>query len=267
MPSRSKIWDIVDEFFQARALFMQIYDAYERGVLRHAEERGVDRKDLRLDADDVSALLDNHQLADLRGRHLVALKETSHQLFRTDEATDIFDRYITDAFHEVSILMQEHLKVHRVMPAYTQMDEDEEEVEAILDEVHQLFPNKVHHVYALFQKAKERLEQLIHEHDRNTVLLRSLYLFGDELLGGVYDGGLEEFYGYLYPDLGAPKGYLEVGRSFLESGFLEHAREALGKCLVLAQKATPRGPELEEIVKEARELVQRAKRVPVSPPR
>lgn len=266
MAKPSRIWDLVDEFFQARALFMQIYDAYEQGVLRHAEERGVDRKNLRLDAGDVSALLDTGQLVDLRDRHLDPLKEISHELFRADESTDIFDRYVTDAFHEISILKEEHLKVDSSAPAYDQLEE-EEEVQAILDEVHQLFPRKVHHVYALFQKAKGRLEQLLPAYQGETVLIRSLFLFGEGVLVEAYPGGIAEFYDVLYPGSGAPKAYSEVGKSFLGSGFLEQARDAFARCIIAAEAVTPRTPELEEIIRDAKEKAQRAKRVPASPPR
>jgi hypothetical protein len=255
---RAGIWELLEEFFRSRALFRKIHEVYEESVLQHADEKGVDRAELRLDADAVSALLDTRQLGDLRDRHLFRLKELSHGLFRTADSTDVFDRYVTDAFHEISILKEEHLKVFTFAPDYDQLEE-QEEYQAILDEVHHLFPIKVHHVYTLFEKAKNRLEQLIPSYSRDTVLMRSLFLFGDDLLGEVYEGGLHEFYRILYPELGATEAFYRVGKSFLGAGFLDHARDAFEKCIDAGRKESTRTPLLEKIVAEAGNHLERAK--------
>ena len=262
---RATIWDLVSEFFEARALFMKIYQAYEERVLRHAKERGVDRKVLRLDAKGVSALLDLRLLAELRERHLDKLKDISHDLFRSEEATDVFDRYVSDIFHEISILKEEHFKIYTFAPEYDHLKE-EEEYREILDEVHELFPHKVHHVHVLFQKAEDRLEQLLPAYGKKRILVRSLYLFGEGLVGDVYDGGLEGFYRILYPNLGAVEAYFEVGKSFLASGFLKQAQEALEKCIAVARNHEPKSEDLEKVLAEARERLEKARKAPAVHP-
>lgn len=255
--ARATIWDLLQTFFKARALFMEIYEAYEARVLRHAKEGGVAREDLRLDAKGVSALLDLKKVGELRERYLLSLKEIAHDLFRSEEATDIFDRYVHDVFHEISILKEEHLKVFTFAPEYGHLKgEEDEEYQVVLDEVHQLFPHKVHHVHALFGKAKTRLEQILPGYGEDRVLMRSIYLFGEELLGDAYDGGLEGFYKYLYPDLGAVEGYFQVGKSFLESRFLDKAKEALLKCIALGEKTEPKTPALEKMIADARDHLE-----------
>ena len=266
MRARTTFWDLIAAFFRARSLFMKVYQDYEGRVLRHAKERGVDRESLRLDAKGVSELLDLKVLADLRDRHLTPLKDIAHDLFRLADATDVFDRYVHDVFHEISILKEEHLKVYSFAPDYEHLEEDEE-VKAALDEVHQLFPHKVHHVHALFLKAKQRLEQILPGYGGDRILIRSLYLFGETLLADAYDGGLEEFYGFLYPDLGEVEAYFQVGSSFLASGFLQQAREALQRCITRGEKAHPGSPALEKILSDARERLEKAKQAPASRPR
>ena len=266
MGKKTTIWDLIDAFYNARALFMDIYEAYEDGVLQHAKERGIDREELRLDAKGISALLDMKTLSDLRDNHLLPLKEISHDLFRSDDATDLFDRYVHDAFHEISILKEEHLKVYSFAPENAHLEE-EEEYQAIMDEVHQLFPHKVHHVHALFGKAKGRLEQILPAFGEDRVLVRSLFLFGDELLGNVYEGGLAGFYKYLYPEHGAVEGYCRVGKSFLASGFLEKAREAFEECIAAGEKSEPKTAEIEQIIKDARERLAKARKTPEPQPR
>ena len=58
------------------------------------------------------------------------------------------------------------------------------------------------------------------------IVMRSLFLFGDELLDGNYRHGLKGLYRKVYPDLGEARGFAEVGASFLESGFEDEARDA-----------------------------------------
>ena len=60
------IWDLTEAFFEAQREYRDVYTLYESRVLTHAEERGVDRRRLRLDAAEVSGLLDFRRLGDLR---------------------------------------------------------------------------------------------------------------------------------------------------------------------------------------------------------
>src|SRR5438477_5368895 len=160
MRMRSKLaqdfWDLIFHFFEAQRQFRETYDTYETKVLQYAEERSVDRRFLRLSAEEVSGLLDFRKLENLRNDELEALKAVSHNIFRNEDSTDPFDRYVSQIFHELSILKEEQYKVSTFAPEYKKLEE-RAEYESILDEVHEAFPRQVHGIYELFRKAEERL--------------------------------------------------------------------------------------------------------------
>ncbi|RME79202.1 MAG: hypothetical protein D6785_11400 [Planctomycetota bacterium] len=224
----NKIWDLVVLFFQTKLSFLNIYQKYEHDVLKHAAERGVDRRDLRLSQEEVSKLIDFSQLVQLRNVYLTPLKELSHELFRRADSTDPFDRWVNSIFHEISILKEEHYRVKKIAAEYEVVNEDEE-FSLILDEVHEAFPRIIHHVYQLFQKTTHRLEMILPKFNRTKVLVRSVFLFGEELLRPHYENGLESFYYKMYPEGGPFEGYTVAAKSFLDSGFFAEAKEAIEK--------------------------------------
>jgi hypothetical protein len=72
---------------------------------------------------------------------------------------------------------------------------------------------------------------------RNRIIVRSVYLFGENLVQGVYDGGVEEFYGHLYPDGGSLTAWSLAAESFLESGFGTEAAAAFDRAISAADRA------------------------------
>jgi hypothetical protein len=223
-------WDLISIFFEAQRSFRETYETYETKVLQYAEERGVDRRFLRLTAEEVSGLLDLKKLEQLRNEQLQALKTISHRIFRAESTTDPLDRIISQIFHEVSILKEEQYKVSQFAPDYRQR-EDQQAYESILDEVHEAFPRQVHGIYELFKRGQARIEALLPHFARDRITLRSIYLFGDETFRGFYPNGTEDVLAIMFPDGGAVEGFLAVARSFLEAGFREYAVEALERAL------------------------------------
>jgi hypothetical protein len=217
-----KLWQMVDGFFSAYSDFQNIYKSYEEKVLALAAEHGVDRKKLRLPAKDVASLFDHSAMEKLRDHILFPLKETTHVIFRKSDSTDEFDRYCSDIYHEMSILKEEHYTVGTYASDY----EDREEAEKILDEAHEKFPVKLNQVKNLFEKAKTRITELLVNFSDTRILIRSLFLYGNELLAGVYPDALPDLYRSIYPSSGAPGGYLTAAKSFCESSFFSYAIEA-----------------------------------------
>jgi len=251
----SLIWEIVSTFFISKRIYQAQYRNYERMVRAFAREFETPREKLKLSSEEVAALLDFKEIEHLRNVHLRKLKDLSHQMFRTDEATDLFDKYVSDIYHEISILKEEHYMVSTYAPLYEEEHQlDLTERDKILNEVHEFFPQKTRDIHKLFQKAQRRLDRIIPEYGRERVFVRSLYLFGDELLKGVYRGGLEGFYRKIYGQYGAAKGYIIAARSFYESGFYEQAQNALKK----ARAALKEDPRLaDDIRKELKEEIKR----------
>ncbi len=224
------IFDVVEKFFTATKLFHSQFDRYESKVAEIVEERGLDRTELRLNSNEIASLFDFKSLEQLRDRRLFPLKELSHQLFRRVAHTDPFDRYVSDLFHELSILKEEHYTVQTYGPAYEEA-EDTEEWSAMLDEVHEFFPRRLRVIRRLFLKSQTRLLSLLPDFRNNGVLLRSLMLYGDELVAGVLPGGLPELLNAMCPEVGAAGAFCEAARRFLQGGFETWA----GRCLDRAE--------------------------------
>lgn len=220
-------WDLVESYFHARAAFAEVHDAYESRVIAHATEKKIDRKDLRLDAVEVSKLLDFAKLESLRNGPLHDLKEIAHGLFRKRASTDKLDRYASEIFHELSILKEEQYKVSTFAPEYHKRNELDE-YQSILEEVHQEFPRKVHDIHDLFAKSRIRLEEILKRNAMDTVLVRSLSLFGEKLLEKAYPRGIADLHRMLYAG-GELEAHLVAARSFARAGFKDHAMAELAK--------------------------------------
>jgi hypothetical protein len=247
------IWDVVALFYKAKKIFTRQRENYERMVTNYARKKSVDRRDLHLGTREVAGLLDFKVIEELRNSFLRELKRLAHLMFRTEETTDLFDKYVSDIYHEVSILKEEHYTVMTYAPAYEEgLHPDLTERDKILDEVHEFFPRKLEQIRNLFEKAEARLEELLPAHAKDRIFVRSLYLFGTDILKDVRKDGLEGLYKKVYQAGGAVEGYLTVARSFYESGFNEQADAALKK----AKSALRKSSMSEEDKKKKREEIK-----------
>lgn len=247
------IWDILVAFFKAKKSFTDQRVNYERMVLEYSNKMSVDRSELHLGTREVAGLLDFKAIEELRNNYLRELKSLAHSMFRKDDSTDIFDKYVSDIYHEVSILKEEHYTVMTYAPAYEEgLQLDLTERDKILAEVHDFFPRKVEQIRNLFEKAQSRLEEMLPQYTQNRILVRSLYLFGQEILQKAGEPGIEELYRKMYPAEGALQGYLEAARSFHESAFYELADKALKQARAALRKSSL----TEEKKKEKREEVK-----------
>jgi hypothetical protein len=234
------IWTIVELFYRSHIIFRQQYDRYEERVLHYSNKLGLHRLDLRLNPEDLAGLLDLKAMEGLRDGHLQALKDLCHQVFRGQDRTDLLDRYVSDIFHEISILKEEHYNVKTYAPQYAR-DAAEVELKYILDEAHGLFPQKLNQIRFLFGKAQARMEELLSSFRKVRIFIRSLYLQRDDFVREAYEDGIRQFYRYMYPD-GPLEGFFEVAQSFLASGFFPQALEAFR--FAEAEYAGLRGPSM-----------------------
>jgi len=230
-------WDLIDTFFEAQRQYHTVYINYETRVLAHAEQQAVDRHQLRLEASEVSKLLDFGKLGELRNGPLHRTKEISHSLFRTRSRTHKFDRYISEIYHDLSILREEQYKVSTFAEEYKRENEMAE-YESLLDEVHEDFPRRVHNIWSLYIKAQLSLESVLRAHRNDPLYVRSLYLLGDEALRDAYPRGKLTHCWRVF-DLGPAEAYLLAARSFAQSGFKEQALKALDDVIAVAQEPPP----------------------------
>jgi len=264
MRTEERRWTLVRTFYTSFRAFHALFDAYERRVEAFVELYGKDRREIKLAPDELLSLFDSHALSALRDNELTQLKDTAHQLFRSLDAPDAFDSHITNVYHEVSILKEEHWTVlEDVMRA------DRRAYDRYYREVNIYYPRRLRHVRNLYGKARNRLETvLLPAFSRNKIMVRSVYLFGERLVRGVYQGGLDELYGYMYPNGGGLTGYTLAADSFLDGGFREEASEAYGRALEIlsarlaAARREERTPEREvrELEAQQRNLERRRER-------
>jgi len=231
-----------------------LFDSYEARVAKFAEQSATDRSRLKLPADELQSLLDFKSLEELRDREILRLKETAHELFRVADSTDRLDHFISNIYHEISILKEEH---YTLKEDFVRMDR--REYDRFFREVAEFYPKRLRHVKNLYQKALRRLEEILPEMADERIVVRSLYLFGEDLLVGAYRSGLKGLYNHMYPELGDVGGYGVVGKSFLESGFTEEALHAFRKALELygRKRRKKKGPAQAALVKELQAEVER----------
>ena len=101
-------WQLLRSFFTSRDAFLTLFHRYEKRILEFAGSLKMERSRLKLAADELQTVLDFKSLEELRDREILLLKETAHELFRESDATDRFDHYVSNIYHELSILKEEH---------------------------------------------------------------------------------------------------------------------------------------------------------------
>ena len=234
MRTDERRWILLRAFYQGYRSFHALFEQYELRVVAFTQKYGKDRRELQLPAEELLSLFDSHALLALRNDNLKTVRETSHQVFG-HERPDPFDNHVTNIYHEVSILKEEEWTLREQAG-----NEDPKEYERYYREVNFYYPKRLKHVRNLYGKARKRLEKLLPAMGRNTIVIRSSYLFGEKLFDGVYARGLDEFYEYLYPEGGALTGYSVVGDSFLEGGFGPEAASAYDRAIAAARAAHER---------------------------
>jgi len=218
-------WLLIRNFYSSWKRFRGIFEEYERRVKGFSDRYKTQRSRLRLSPDDLASLIDFRALEDLRDREVSLLREISHDLFRSPDATDRFDHHVSIIYHELSALKEEHYTLREEF-----VHEERVEYDHLYREVNQYYPRRLGHIRNLYQKADRRLRQLLPGMSSDRVVVRSLFLFGADLLAGIVPGGLGEFYGEMYPG-GIAEGYATAGDSFREAGFLTEAEDAYALCV------------------------------------
>ncbi len=217
-------WSLVENFYTAEAI---IGDKYGKlmGARKTSPEDTLEKIAVS------SPIIGFKKLEELRNNLLYPLKDASHELFR-DESTNIthpFDKYISDIFHEVSIVKEEAYQLIQIgdYQLKKQTEKAGEKVEKrIALKAKKDIAGKMKNIHTLFREAETELVTLLKQQNRTKSVIRPLYLSADEIFGD--KEGLEILYKKIY-DLGPFEGYLRVAESFQESGHNEKAAEAFYK--------------------------------------
>ncbi|NOX96831.1 MAG: hypothetical protein GXO98_01955 [Nitrospirae bacterium] len=228
-------WSMVENFYRAEAI---IGDKYGRlmGARKTSPEDTLEKITVS------SPAIGFKKLEELRNEVLYALKEASHELFR-NESTNIthpFDKYVSDIFHEVSIVKEENYQLIQIgdYQLREQAENPSEKVEKkIISKAKEDITDKMKNIHTLFQEAETELIKLLKQQNRTKCVIRSLYLSAQEVFGD--KKGLEILYKKIY-DYGSFEGYLTVAESFYKSGHYEKAGEAFSKAKEKKEKLDPK---------------------------
>lgn len=232
----ARLWDLLRTFVEARAAFRAVWRRYERRVISAARRRNVDRRELVLPPSLLARLFDLPQLERLRDGLLAPLREQVLRVFGPSGDEGLLDTYCGHAFHEISILCEEHRSVGRFVRVH-----DPARYRELFAEVGAYYPKRLKRVRRFLRLAMERLAELLPSWGRHRVVVRSAYLFGEELARSAWREGLEGLYARMYPQGRAVKGFLEAARSFHAAGFDAQAREALARARAAAAPAPTAG--------------------------
>jgi hypothetical protein len=216
-------WLLLRTFFSSWKRFLLLFEEYERRVKEFSVRYKTERSELRLSPDDLVTLIDFKALEDLRDREVSILRETSHDLFRSPDATDRLDNLVSIIYHELSALKEEHYTLREQF-----VREEEIEYDLFYREVNEYYPKRLRHIRNLYEKAERRLRELLPSMAEDRIVVRSLYLFGPGLVRGVLPGGVDDVYAAMYPD-GTVEAMKAAGDSFRDSGFRDEAAEAYGR--------------------------------------
>ncbi len=220
-----KIWKIIELFYRSFLAYRHIHDQYEENVAGICAKNGTSRDALQLSPIDLAGLIEFQKLEDLRDRYLFTLKDYCHDIFRDRDQTDLLDRYVSDIFHEISILKEEHYTVKHYALYWARTDA-QAELQAIMGEALKLVPHKIQHVDFLYRTARERLETLLPGFRGQKILTRSLFLNRDDFIAESHPRGIEGLYELMYPEHGPLAGFVEAGESFFASAFYTQAKDA-----------------------------------------
>ena len=224
-------WILLRSFYSSWKRFLLLFEEYERRVKAFTVRYRTERSRLRLSPDDLLTLIDFRALEDLRDREVSLLRETSHDLFRSPDATDRLDHLVSIIYHELSALKEEHYTLREEF-----VREEQIEYDLFYREVSEYYPKRLRHIRNLYEKADRRLRKLLPGMAEDRVVVRSLYLFGPGLLRGVFPGGLDDVWCSMYRG-GVLEALVAAGDSFLASGFREEAEEAYARAEATAAGA------------------------------
>jgi len=257
--SAEEIWELVENFFRARKVFEEQYRRCENLVRGSAKRTRTVTENVRPCGQEVSQLLDLKALEKLRNDYLGRLREISHHIFKKGGTLQLFDKYVSDLYHEASILKEQQYAVEALDAGKQKTPREHREV---LAGIHQFYSEKMRRLRDLFLKAQEQIELLMKTWSSEKALVRSLYLFADNAVADLYEGGVEGIYKVMYR-LGALEGYLIAAESFAASYFSEQGLDALRKAKRALKGTKLLDSDAKKIRRRIREIEKTAKTVSV----
>jgi len=254
---RGQAWRVLRNHYGSRNAFLKIYRTYEARVAELVDRHGESREKIKLNAEETRRLFDTARLNALIEDHVQQLREASHALFRDQDVTEPYDSKVSRIYHELAILREEHLSV-RNFPK----EGGGRAFARLFREVSEYYPQRLRRVRDLFTRAQRRLDELLPQFQDDPIVLRSAFLFREDLWPDNPRAGLARFLAHMYVAEGAAHGFLRIARSFFKAGFFPHACECARMGAAVAGKEaharSSRAQQVRETIGELDRLVARA---------
>ncbi len=232
------LWGITERFYLSLIPFRIEYKKYRERIKRSSQRlhREGNKYTRVLNIEEIETLLHHDCFAQILEKHLNELKEVLVDLGKERLPNNLLGHYVVDIFHELSILSDGCNRIERNVPQYISCQE-EEECLSITQEINAFLPLKMMHLANLFQKAQRELETLIRQNNENQILLRSIFLYGKEVIAPAYENGLDEFLNKIYKR-GSFQAYLAIAKSFYEASFYSLSQKALSKAVEIHENSS-----------------------------
>lgn len=211
-------WKMIKIFFQAYDFYRKLESEFKLHVTEPQKGRIKS-------FDSFIKYLDTKDLGYLRDFYLSELRHLSHAGFRSRKKIERFDLYISEIFHEFSILKEQRFILEHSLHNKEQITT--ETLTETLQQTYDLFQTKLNHVSVLFSNAKTRLEEILPTFRRDDFILRNLFLDGPTLLKDFYKKPVNEILNYMFQEGGFCKGLLAIASSFSQGGFYKQSLNVL----------------------------------------
>jgi len=254
---RGQAWRLIELHYGSRHAFNAVRRGYEATVARLVAERGKPRAELRLNPSETQDLFNSDALRDLIVQWVDPLRGTARAFFRESNVSEPYDTKVSRIYHELSILLEEHLSVLNFPRGGSAR-----EFGRLFREVSEYYPIRLRRMRDLFARAERRLEELLPEFQDDPIVLRSAFLFRAELWPEATRPSLLRFLEHMFPKGGAGEGFLAIAQSFFRAGFFDQcgecARIGVAALSKQAQARSGRAKELREMISELDSLRARA---------
>lgn len=215
-------WSIIKVFFQAFTFYNSIEIHFKEKV--KASVKSSDNKTI-YSFEAFIEYLDTKDIALLRDKYLIDLRKLSHAEFRSRKKMERFDIYISEIFHEVSILKEQKFILEHSFQRKDQFSP--ETINQMLNQTYELFETKLEHIKILFNNAKSRLEEILPIYRNDDFILRTLYLEGASLFHEFYDDPVKNMLDLMFLQGGFSEGFVAIACSFSLGGFFGKGNQVI----------------------------------------
>lgn len=215
-------WRMIKVFYNAFNFFRKLENNFKENV-RKPIANAMNKKSILYET--FIEHLEPTELEDLRDTYLVELRNLSHTEFRSRKKMERFDIYISEIFHEVSILKEQKF----ILDHYFQRKDliSQSAIQQMLRQTFELFETKMDHIAFLFKNAKVRLEEILPIYRNDDFILRNLYLEGPRLLKNFYQDPIKETLNFMFIEGGFSSGMIAIASSFSLGGFFEQGKKVI----------------------------------------